>query len=489
MASPCPKTVTGVGQDVPVTSDPTPPPPGAVRRGLAGAGRGARAVGRGARAAGHGAGRAGSATLRVARRASRAEGAGDSGLSRLIELHAFNAAGDAAVAISLAGTLFFQVPTGEARGQVAMFLGMTMLPFAIVAPLIGPFLDRFSHGRRWAIGSTMAIRAFLCWVLATAVVTESGWLFPAALGVLVASKAYGVTRAAAVPRLLPRTLTLVKANGRVSLAGVVGAAVSAPIAGLASTAGPEWSLRYAFLVFVVGTVLAILLPAKVDSSQGEGTLVLMPGSSADSADTPTYGPGDRRRRPRTRIPSAVAFALRANCGPRWLSGFLTMFMAFLLRDNPVGDWRPEVLLGLVIGAAGLGNTLGIAIGSLTRRINPAVTVVVALLADAVVALVAALFYGVVPLVLLGLTAGLAQSLSKLSLDSTIQRDVPERIQASAFARSDTTLQLAWVIGGFVGIALPLMPRLGLGIACGVLAAWAVFVLIIRPRPVVAAARS
>ena len=176
----------------------------------------------------------------------------------------------------------------------------------------------------------------------------------------------------------------------------------------------------------------------------------------------------------------MAFALRANCGPRWLSGFLTMFMAFLLRDNPIGDWKPEVLLGAVIGAAGLGNTLGIAIGSMLRRLNPAVTVVLALLADAVVAVVAALFYGLPSLVLLGLTAGLAQALAKLSLDSTIQRDVPSRIQASAFARSDTTLQLAWVIGGFVGIAMPLMPQLGLGIAAGVLTLWATFVLVSRP---------
>ena len=161
-------------------------------------------------------------TGRQARRAASAEGAGESGLSRLIELHAINAAGDAAVAISLAGTLFFQVPTGEARGQVALFLGLTMLPFAIVAPLIGPILDRFAHGCRWAIGTTTATRAFLAWVLAGAVVTESTWLFPAALGCLVASKAYAVTRAAAVPRLIPAALTLVKANGRISLAGVVG---------------------------------------------------------------------------------------------------------------------------------------------------------------------------------------------------------------------------------------------------------------------------
>jgi MFS family permease len=469
------------GEDTqPYSVSSAPPRPSAVRRSLSGAargaraaGRGARVAGRGARVAGRGAGTAGHYAVAQARRAARAEGAGDSGLSRLIELHAFNAAGDAAVAISLAGTLFFQVPTGEARGQVALFLGLTMLPFAIVAPLIGPFLDRFSHGRRWAVGATMAIRCFLCWVLATAVVTESGWLFPAALGCLVASKAYGVTRAAAVPRLLPPDLTLVKANARVSLAGVVGAGLSAPLAILASTFGPEWSLRYGFVIFVLATIWAIRLPEKVDASHGEGELVLT-GSTTGATTS---------KRPRTRIPSAVAFALRANCGPRWLSGFLTMFMAFLLRDNPIGDWKPELLLGAVIGAAGLGNTLGIAIGSLIRRLNPAVTVVLALLADAAVAVVAALFYGLPSLLLLGLTAGLAQALAKLSLDSTIQRDVPSRIQASAFARSDTTLQLAWVIGGFVGIVMPLMPQLGLGIAAGVLGVWATFVLISRPgRP-------
>jgi MFS family permease len=395
-------------------------------------------------------------------------------------MHAFNTAGDAAVAISLAGTLFFQVPTGEARDQVALFLGLTMLPFAIVAPLIGPFLDRFSHGRRWAIGATMAVRAFLCWVLASAVVTGSTVLFPAALGVLVASKAYGVTRAAAVPRLVPPGFTLVKANARISLAGIVGATVSAPLAVLASRFGAEWSLRYAFVLFVIATILAILLPARVDASQGEVPLAGVdlggPGPSG-TRETPATG-----RRARAQVPPAVAFALRANCGPRWLSGFLIMFVAFLLRENPIGDWSTEVLLGIVIGAAGLGNTLGIAIGSLLRQLHPPVLVVLALAADAVMVLVAALFYGVVTLGLLGLTAGLAQSLAKLALDATIQRDVPERVQSSAFARSDTTLQLAWVIGGFIGIAMPLIPRLGLGIAAAVLAAWFAFVMLSRPRP-------
>ena len=410
-------------------------------------------------------GSAASYTFRQARRASHAEGAGDSGLYRLIELHAFNAAGDAAVAVSLAGTLFFAQP-GEARGQVALFLGLTMLPFAVVAPLLGPFLDRFSHGRRWAIGATMALRAFLCWLMADAVASQSIAMFPTALGVLVSSKAYGVTRAATVPRLQPPGLTLVKANSRISLAGVIGAAVSAPLAVGASSFGPQWSLRYAFLVFAGATILSILLPARADASAGEQP-VSMTGT-----------------KPRFRVPVDVVFALRCNAGLRMLSGFLTMYMAFLLRDQPLPGWehRATLLMGLVIGAAGLGNTVGIGLGSVLRRINPSITVVVALCADVVAAILAALFYGLLTAVLLGLTAGVAQALGKVSLDSTVQRDVPERNRTSAFARSETLLQLSWVVGGFIGIALPLIPRLGLGVLAGLMVAWTVFVLVRRPQP-------
>jgi MFS family permease len=443
--------------------------PGRGRRVAGATGRVAGATGRGIRRTGQATGSAASYTFRQARRASRAEGAGDSGLYRLIELHAFNAAGDAAVAISLAGTLFFAQP-GEARGQVALFLGLTMLPFAIVAPLIGPFLDRFSHGRRWAIGATMALRAFLCWLMADAVASQSLAMFPTALGVLVSSKAYGVARAATVPRLVPEGLTLVKANSRISLAGVVGAAISAPLAGLAATFGSQWSLRYAFVVFAGATILSILLPAKADA-QGD--------------ELPVSLSGDRRK---FRVPPDVVFALRCNAGLRMLSGFLTMYMAFLLRQHPLPGWehRTTLLMGLVIGAAGLGNTLGIGLGSVLRKIKPRVTVVIALLADATAAVVAAIFYGLISAIALGLTAGVAQAMGKIVLDSTVQSDVPERHRTSAFARSETLLQLSWVIGGFIGIALPLkigdnvVPELGLGVLAALMVTWTAVVLLKRP---------
>jgi hypothetical protein len=116
-----------------------------------------------------------------------------------------------------------------------------------------------------------------------------------------------------------------------------------------------------------------------------------------------------------------------------------------------------------------------------KALKPEVTVVAVILLDAAMTIVVAVFYGLVTAVLLGLTAGLAQSLGKLSLDALVQRDVPERIRASAFARSETLLQLSWVIGGFIGIAMPLVPRAGLGVAAAILLAVSLVVVVTGRR--------
>ncbi|MFT4083088.1 MAG: MFS transporter [Nocardioides sp.] len=442
----------------------------------------AKAVGRGVAATARGMRTAGRFAMTTARKAADAQGAAASGLNRLLEMHAFNTAGDAAVAISLAGSLFFSMPGsgGESsRSHVALFLGITMLPFAIVAPLLGPFLDRVAHGRRWAIGATMAIRAFLCWILAGAITDGSLLMFPTVLGILVMSKAYGTTRAAAVPRLIPEGFTLVKTNGRVSMAGMAGVCVSAPIAGLCALVGPGWVLRYAALLFVVATILAIRLPGKIDQSAGEGTMTFTGGETQ---------PLGTRGRQRVVIPPSVSFALRANVGPKWLYGFLLMFFTFLVQEHPIGGLSGTLLIGIVAGAAGTGNFLGVAAASLLRNIRPQTTVAAVLLMDAGTTLVCALFYNVLTLALLGLVTGFGASLAKFALDSTIQRDIPPRVHTSAFARSDTTLQLAWVVGGFVGIGLPLNAHLGLWVAFVVLTAWAAYVLA-APRPTVTVDRA
>jgi MFS family permease len=390
--------------------------------------------------------RAGTARLR---RVASAQGAGASGLSRLIELNAVNAAADVLVAIALADTLFFSVATSEARTRVALYLVLTMAPFVVVAPVIGPFLDRFRHGRRWAIGTTTAVRGFLCWVMAGAVLADHVWLYPAAFGCLVASKAFIVTRAAAVPRLLPDGVALVTANSRVSMAAV-GAAVAAPIGVAFALIGSDWPLRLAFLAYTAATIQAILLPARVDSAAGEGTASLREGRTRPGA---AY-----------RVGAGVVRALRANAALRAFSGFLTFFLAFVLREDPVAGLDDAVAIGLVAAAAWAGSTAGTSVGATARARSPDRLVLALVALAAAAAALTALLWGLVTVVLVALVAGFGQQLGRLSLDAVVQRDVPEHVRASAFARSDTALQLAWVLGGGLGIALPLIPQLGMGIA-------------------------
>ncbi|MFJ1937707.1 MFS transporter [Kitasatospora sp. NPDC088160] len=432
-----------------------------------------------ASAAGARTGRVVHGTGRRIRKATSAEGAGESGLAKLIELHALNSFGDMLITVALASTIFFSVPTGEARGRVSLYLLITMAPFALLAPVIGPLLDRLPHGRRAAMAMSMLARAVLAWTMA-GVITGGGLaLYPEALGVLVASKAYGVVRSVVVPRLLPSRLSLVKANSRVTLAGLLATGVAAGVGGLLHLIGPGWPLRGAFLVFVIGTLMAFHLPHAVDSAKGEQRALLHSEMHAEvhgEVHAEVHGGvhGARAledaRAPKASLRTvgpSVILALRAMSALRWLVGFLVMFLAFLLRDEPIGGLRPTLALGLVALAAGTGNALGSVLGSWLRTRGSEATVTAMLLLATGATAAAALWYGVVTVVLVAGVAGVAASLGKLALDALIQRDVPEAVRTSAFARSETLLQLSWVAGGAVGILLPLNGVLGLSVAAGV----------------------
>ncbi|MDF6019601.1 MFS transporter [Streptomyces sp. JH34] len=421
-------------------------------------------------------------TARGIRKATHAHGAGESGLGKLIELHAVNGAGDVMITVALASTVFFSVPTDEARGRVALYLAVTMAPFTLLAPVVGPLLDRLPHGRRAAMAGAMFARAVLAITMSGAVATGGLELYPAALGVLVCSKAYGVVRSAVVPRLLPPRFSLVKANSRVTLAGLLATGVAAPIGAGLQSIGSPWPLYGACAIFLGGTVLAFTLPHKVDSAKGERKArLVVPHEDAALPPAPapvTKGGGSTRtgrRRGRDKPPGlrsvgpSVLHGLQANASHRALSGFLIFYLAFLLREHPLAGQSAAVSLGIVGVAAGVGNACGTAVGSWLRARGPELIVATVLGLALGVAVLAAVFFSTVMVAALTAVAGFTQALSKLSLDAMIQRDVPEEVRTSAFARSETLLQMSWVVGGAIGIALPLNGVVGMSVAAGILA--------------------
>ena len=381
------------------------------------------------------------------RRLLRRDGAGSSGLATLVELCAINSAGDALVAVALAGTVFFNVPVGQARGKVALYLLITMAPFALLAPVIGPALDKL-HGRRIAMSASMIVRALLCYSLAD---HHTGLeLYPLALGLLVTSRAFGIARAAVTPRVLPHGTSLLSANSRVTLVGAISAGVIAPPAlGLGALVGIGWVLRIGTIVFLAAIVLCLQLPAHVDTAKGE--------TAAIGLTRETLGAGGRKRP--SRGLGGLPTALRAVMCMRALVGFLTLFLAFELRT--AGSSKSS-LAGLA-AAALFGQMLGVTIGNRLGRRRPELLIATGLMLATAICIVGAFLYSRPASLFVALIATLGASLAKLGLDAIIQRDIGESSRASAFARSETALQLSWVIGGAIGLA-PISGNAGLAIA-------------------------
>ncbi len=430
-----------------------------------------------------GASAAGGAT-RTLHKITHASGAGRTGLAQLIELSAAGSVGDGFVAVALAGTLFFSTSVTQARGRVALALIITMAPFALLAPFVGPMLDRVQHGRRYILIGTMLARGLLCWGMAGAVQhNDTLTLLPAAFGVLVLQKAYGVTRASVTPRLLPEEITLVTANSRCALASLIATTIGVPIAaGIDALAGGHetgaaWVLRVGTVLYLLAMVPAFRLPSGVDepatdqesqpaAEQKSGEHVSrehvprehVSGEQVPAEPRPTeHGTphAPRRRLHRKLFPKpvgpVVGEALGANFTLRAYSGFMIFFLAFILRTVHFGAVSDKLALGEMIAAVAIGGFIGTAIGAALRSKAPQVIVFGMLGVTLVVTTFCAIYFGLWAAVIVAFAAAVGQTLVKLALDSIVQREVSADVRSSTFAASETLHQLSWVIGGLLGL--------------------------------------
>jgi MFS family permease len=402
--------------------------------------------------------------IRAFHRAATADGADRSGLTALTYATMMTYAVDAAVAVALANTLFFAAATAESKTNVALYLAITVAPFAVVAPVIGPFLDRLQRGRRAALAVSFGGRAVLAVVMAYGY--DSWVLYPAALGAMVLSKSFVVLKAAVTPRVLPATITLVTTNSRLTTFGLASGGVFGGLAaGVAAVWGSSGALFLTAVLAVAGALLCLRIPAWVEVTEGEVPATL---HEADRR-TPDADPPARRRE-RTPMGRAALVALWGSGAARVLTGFLTLFVAFVVKaQTETEPARQLLLIGVVGAAAGLGSFVGNAIGSRQRFDHSDALVLSAVGIAATAAACAAFLPGIGTAALTALVAATCSALAKVALDAVVQRDLPERSRASAFGRSETVLQLAWVSGGALGVLLPHDTfRLGFGIVAGVM---------------------
>lgn len=390
-------------------------------------------------------------------RAAKADGADKSGLTALTYATMANFASDAAIAVALANTLFFSAATGEDKTKVALYLVITIAPFAVIAPLIGPMLDRLQHGRRLALAGSFLVRTALAVVL---VFNFDSWvLYPAALGMLVLSKSFAVLKSAVTPRVLPPEIDLVRVNSRLTVFGLIGGTIvaggiAAAIAWLAGSPGALW---FVTAITVFGAYLSMRIPSWVEVTEGEVPATLSyHGSDAETEvlrrGKPVTAPPKNRRQP---LGKAVIVGLWGNGTVRILTGFLTLYVAFVAKSQTEHEpIKQAAMLGLVGAAAAIGNFSGNAAGARIKLGRPSIVVVRCTAAVTAVAIVAAVTDSLLTAALAALVASCASALAKVSLDASLQSDLPPESIASGFGRSETVLQLCWVLGGTLGVLLP-----------------------------------
>src|SRR5215207_7851482 len=359
-------------------------------------------------------------------------------LDRLAWVHSTSTFGDALVAVALAGTLFFAVPVAAARPRVALYLLLTVAPFAVVAPLLGRLLDGRSGAGRLALAAAMALRAALA-ALAVAR-TQSLLLYPLAFGLLVCSRAHGISRTAMVPELLgPDARDLVAVNGRMARVAALGGTAGALLGvGLDRLLGGGAVLWAAALAFTAGGVLALALPrtrqsgpasrrvprwgSVADRRKREDGLSTAPQDPAATHRDPMDRRTARLARPPGRLrlartPNATERAVGGGGGGGVVGAFLLPRAARLVRED-----------GLLAGGLLLCGTTA---GLLAGRVG-----------------VAAAAAG-------GLAMGAGIAAARLGFESLVQREVAPAARGTAITRAETTFQLAWVAGAVVPVAFPL----------------------------------
>ena len=373
-----------------------------------------------------------------------------------------NFAADAAMAVALANTLFFAAASGESKGKVALYLLITIAPFAVIAPLIGPALDRLQHGRRVALATSFVLRTALAVVLIANYDGATGsfppWvLYPCALGMMVLSKSFSVLRSAVTPRVLPPTIDLVRVNSRLTMFGLLGGTM----VGGAIAAGVE----YLFNLF--GPARRAVRRRRRHGGR-RGAVDAHPqvgrghrGRGARDAELPrphrmicaATRAAQARRPARQPLGRNIITALWGNCTIKVMVGFLFLYPAFVAKSHDASGWEQLRILGLIGAAAGDRQLRGNFASARMKLGHPAQLVVRCTIAVTAVALATAVAGNLLVAAIATLVTSGASAIAKASLDASLQDDLPEESRASAFGRSESLLQLAWVAGGAIGVLI------------------------------------
>lgn len=332
-------------------------------------------------------------------------------------------AGETSMTLALADSLFLSISPDAARTKVILFLAVSMAPFAIVAPFVGPLVDRMRGGQRMVVLLVAILRALV--LIGMMQSLDSLTLFPLAFASLVLAKTYSIAKSSLVPSTVTGSDGLVEANSKLGqIAGITGFIVVIPV-GLLQLISSRAALGFGVIAFLAAALNANRLPKSVVAA-----------TPADALETEELHS------------VSVVAAANAMRVLRGIVGFMFFHLAFWLRREIAGTaW-----FGLAIGLSGLA-TLGANFAGpfLRKKMRVETMILLSLVSVGLVGIGTAWYGRITGGILLAAVVNAAAAIGRLAFEATVQSGAPDANRGRAFSRFETQNQMAWVAGGLVPV--------------------------------------
>jgi MFS family permease len=359
---------------------------------------------------------------------------GDAAANPLLPVQALHSMGEGLFALSLVGSLFFNVSVDAARPRILLYLALTMAPFAVLAPLIGPVIDKLKGGQRAVLLISIGGRAIAALLLASQLKTLL--LYPQAFVIVVLAKVYVVSRNTLVPSIVEHRDHLVVVNSHLARVGAVAGLVAASLGlGILQFAGADWVLRAGAVAYALGAIAVLRIPPHRPEENVSEVV----------ESTEMHGPG-------------IQAATIGMAGLRAATGFALFHVGFSLKTSGQPTW----LIGAVAAAAAIGGFGGtFAAPRLRKRLDRQQMITGSVLVFASAAILAALRFHGSTAFGFALVLGFTGSIGRRAFDGVVQTEAPHAKRGKAYAGLETRLELAWVAGALVAVLARAPDWLGL----------------------------
>lgn len=345
---------------------------------------------------------------------------------------------DGLAQITFAQFVLFDVARGATPAGIAAVLAVTLLPFSVVGPAAGIFIDRWDRRRTLVVVSVL--RALLTVASIVTVVTQStAAAFIGVLLLLSSSRFVLAAKGAALPRTVPRA-DLVTGNAVSSLAGMSAAFLGAVGGSLIVGRSTAVGFLLASILYLAAAVVFTRLP----DVGGRQQMVLLSRLRSLAGEL-AKGVGAAVGVAAIRWPLLAVAAHRLLLG----AGFVVLVL--------IADSRYNLQIsgyGVALAATGLAAFAGtLAAPPLARRYSPGVLVPAAFLPAAAAAYVGGLFPSLVVLVCCVSVVAFVFQVLKVSVDALVGGSAPDSVRGRVFAVYDVLYNVAFVAAGLLMVPL------------------------------------